>query len=65
MVQGKQMPDELEWMERITLLDHEAFSYWLQQIAKRESMKVLKKRKSIVLPPEATASQEARVTPPD
>ena len=48
-----------------TLLHHEAFPYWLQQIAKRESMKALKKRRRIALAPEAAASQEARETPPD
>ncbi len=48
-----------------TLIHPEAFPYWLQQIAKRESIKVLKKRKSIALTTEATASQEARDTPPD
>lgn len=48
-----------------TLIHPEAFPYWLQQIAKRESIKVLKKRKSIALATEATASQEARDTPPD
>jgi len=48
-----------------TLLHHEAFPYWLQQIAKRESMKALKKRKRIALAPEATASQEAREAPPN
>ena len=47
-----------------TLLHHKAFPYW-QQIAKRESMKVLKKRKRIALAPEATASQEAREAPPN
>jgi RNA polymerase sigma factor (sigma-70 family) len=48
-----------------SLIHPEAFPRWLQQIARRETLKALKRRRGSVVPPEAAAGQAAADAPPE